>query len=408
MSAELPITFHPVDASRPRFFTQAFAERALKGSAKFWFLVTVAGQLLFAFTVASYYGLTAARGDLGAWNRRMMHGHAAGDTAGNLAVAVHLASAVIIILAGAIQFVPQIRNRFPVFHRWTGRVYILTAFTLSTAGIFMQWFRESLGDLSLRLGSTLNVVLIWVCAAMALRYAIGRDFKTHSRWTLRLFLVVSAAWFFRAGFFLSLLVFQRPFGFDPTTFSGPFLTFMAFAQYLFPLAVLELYFLSQARPGVVRRMAMATGLVVLTIATGAGVFAVSAMVWVPSIKAAFDTRKSISHTLSAAISAIGVDAAVKQYRDLRAAEPAAYNFDESQLNSVGYDLVRAKKFKEAIRIFELNVEAYPKSSNTHDSLAEAYLGAGDRAQAIAHYRKAIELDPKNRNSVEALRKLNAL
>src|SRR5436190_15038152 len=183
----------------------------LRAAARLWFLVAVGGQLLFAFTVASFYGLTAARGDLWAWNRHMMHGYATGETASNLVVALHLFSAVIIILAGAVQLVPQIRNRFPRFHRWNGRLYLLTAFILSTAGLYMLWIRGSVGDASQRWGFTLNVVLLWLCAAMAARYAIARDFRTHRRWALRLFLVVSASWFFRAGLFLSFLLFRGPF-----------------------------------------------------------------------------------------------------------------------------------------------------------------------------------------------------
>src|SRR6059058_1303187 len=179
MSAELHMTFPAVDASRTGNSRQNFAVAALKAAARFWFLVTVAGQLLFAFTVASFYGLTAARGDLGAWNQHMMHGYTAGKTASNLVVAMHLFSAVIVILAGAVQLVPQIRNRFPRFHRWTGRLYLLTAFTLSTAGLYMLWIRGSVGDASQRWGFTLNVVLLWLCAAMAARYAIARDFGTH-------------------------------------------------------------------------------------------------------------------------------------------------------------------------------------------------------------------------------------
>src|SRR5438046_6132257 len=134
MAAELQITFPIAYATPRRYLSQRVAEKALKASAAFWFVVTIAGQLLFAFTVASFYGATAARGDFWAWNRHMMHGYAAGDTMGNVAVAIHLFSAVVIILAGAAQFVPQLRNRFPVFHRWAGRMYILTAFTLTTAG----------------------------------------------------------------------------------------------------------------------------------------------------------------------------------------------------------------------------------------------------------------------------------
>ncbi len=222
------------------------ADKVLKAAARFWFVATVVGQLLFGFTVASFYALTALRGDYHKWN--FTNGYVPSFSLGNTAVAMHVASAAIIMLAGAVQLVPQVRNRFPVFHRWNGRIYMLTAVTLSVAGLYMTWFRGSVGDLSIHLGSTLNAVLIWLCGGMALRYALARDFKTHRRWALRFFLVVSASWFFRIGFFLSFLVFKGPFGFNPVTFTGPFLTFMAFGQYLVPLAFLEIYLRAQDSP----------------------------------------------------------------------------------------------------------------------------------------------------------------
>lgn len=152
---------------------------------------------------------------------------------------------------------------------------------------------------------------------------------------------------------------------------------------------------------------MAGGLFVLTLAMAAGIFAVSMAVWVPDVKAGFDRRRSITETLAPTIASRDVDAAVKQYNDLKAGELTTYNFDEGELNTLGYQLIRAKKFKEAIRIFELNVEAYPQSSNAYDSLAEGYLDAGDKALAIVNYRKAIQLNPKNGNSVSMLQKIEA-
>jgi len=139
----------------------------------------------------------------------------------------------------------------------------------------MIWIRGSVGDLSQHLGSTLNAIVIWACAAVALRYALTRDFKTHRRWALRLFLAASSSWFYRLTFFLWLLVFKGPFGFDPAKFTGLFPTVMSFAQYLFPLAVLEIYLRAQERPGVLRRMATAGVLFVLTLAMAAGIFAVT-------------------------------------------------------------------------------------------------------------------------------------
>ena len=102
-----------------------------------------------------------------------------------------------------------------------------------------------------------------------------------------------------------------------------------------------------------------------------------------------------------------MDAADQQYRALRSAGAAGYNFDESELNNLGYQLIRANKFKDAIRIFQLNVEAFPNSANTYDSLAEGYMDDGDKAQAVANYEKSLQLNPKNHGAVLMLQKLNA-
>src|ERR1700745_3798883 len=104
---------------------------ALRAAVGFWFVVAVLGQLVFAFTVASFYGLSAARGNWQQWNKTMTHGYTPGHPMGNLAVALHLSSAVIILLSGAIQLIPQIRRRAPSFHRWNGRIYFVSAFAIS-------------------------------------------------------------------------------------------------------------------------------------------------------------------------------------------------------------------------------------------------------------------------------------
>jgi len=382
----------------------SIADTALPTAARLWYLTAVAGQLVFAFAVASFYTSAVVRGNLPAWNRFMPHGYVAGDTAGNVAVAIHLFAAVLIILSGAIQLVPQVRHRAPSLHRWNGRLYMLAAFAVSLAGLHMLWVRGSLNDLTQRIGISLNAVLIMACAVLALRSAMGRDFKAHRRWALRLFLVVSGVWFVRVGLMLSFLLFKRPVGFDPRTLQGPFITFLAYGSYLIPLAVLELY-LRAERSGATGRLAMAAALLVLTVAMGAGIFAAILGSWVPKIKAAYDSRTSIGQALSATITSEGIDAAIRQYHQLKAAPPAAYNFDERELNGLGYELLRGRRFEEAVRVLALNVEAYPRSSNAYDSLGEAYMAGGDRAQAIANYKIALELDPASRSAAQALQEL---
>jgi uncharacterized membrane protein len=407
MSTQLQTAFAIPAARRAKYSPQRIADSTLKAAAAFWFMVVVLGELIFATTVASFYGLTAARGNWQQWNKAMVHGYTPGRPMANLVVAIHLASAVIILLSGAFQLIPLIRRRAPLFHRWNGRIYMVTAFSLSLAGLWMVWFRGTVGDLSQHLGQSLDAVLIMLCSVLALRYALLRDFKTHRRWALRLFMVVSASLFIRAGLFLSFVLNHGPFGFNAVTFSGPFLTFMSFGQYLVPLAVLEIYLRTQDHAGAFGRFAMAAGLFVLTLGLGAGIVAVTMGAFLPNLKRAYDSRKSIAETLSATIATSGIDQAAQQYHQLRAARAATYNLDEDELNALGYQLVRASKLKQAIRIFQLNVEAYPSSGNTYDSLAEAYMDDGNKLQAIANYKRSLQLNPGNNNAVKMLQELNA-
>src|SRR6185436_7030222 len=86
------------------------ADAALTMAARFWFVVAVAGQWIFAFYVAVLYGRSGVRGDFAAWNKVLPHGYVAGDFAGNLAVAMHLLLAALILICGPLQLIPQIRQ----------------------------------------------------------------------------------------------------------------------------------------------------------------------------------------------------------------------------------------------------------------------------------------------------------
>jgi len=213
----------------------------------------------------------------------MPHGYIPGDTVGNVAAAMHLLLAVIITVGGPIQLISQIRERAWTFHRWNGRVYVLTAFTISAVGLYMVWVRGTAGGFGQHIATSLNAVLIMLCAAMALRYALPRKFSVHRRLALRLFMVASGVWFFRVGFWLWIFLNNGPVGFNPKTFQGPFRTLWNFGQYLLPLSVLELYLRVRDRAGAPSRIAMAAVLLVLTVAMGLGIYVVTVRRWLPRI-----------------------------------------------------------------------------------------------------------------------------
>ncbi|MFN8177314.1 MAG: hypothetical protein U0167_05270 [bacterium] len=78
---------------------------------------------------------------------------------------------------------------------------------------------------------------------------------------------------------------------------------------------------------------------------------------------------------------------------------------ESDVNELGYSLLRAKRTAAAVAVLGLDAQAYPASANAWDSLGEALLAADRREESIAAYRRALGIDPGLRTSREALARL---
>ena len=116
-------------------------------------------------------------------------------------------------------------------------------------------------------------------------------------------------------------------------------------------------------------------------------------------------KRSVQHVLSAVVEAEGWEVAEARYQTLKAEEPDAYDFGEAQLNALGYAYLGRGGADTAVRVLALNAEVYPDSSNAHDSLAEAYLAAGDRAGAVATYERALALNPASTSTEAALEQL---
>ncbi len=109
--------------------------------------------------------------------------------------------------------------------------------------------------------------------------------------------------------------------------------------------------------------------------------------------------------VSKAILDSGIEKAIEQYRELKKYHPDRYKFRENQLNWLGYHLIKNNRMKDAIGVFKLNVEMFPQSYNTYDSLGDAYRQAGNRELAIAFYEKSLNLNPENSKAKEQLKKL---
>jgi CubicO group peptidase (beta-lactamase class C family) len=117
-------------------------------------------------------------------------------------------------------------------------------------------------------------------------------------------------------------------------------------------------------------------------------------------------RESIAEVMNKAVAKGSVAQALAQYRSLKASKPDAYDFEEQNaLNVVGYGLLQQGRTADAIEVFKLNVEMFPTHGNPPDSLGEAYLAAGNKALALASYKRALELNPRNEGARAAIAQL---
>jgi imidazolonepropionase-like amidohydrolase len=106
-------------------------------------------------------------------------------------------------------------------------------------------------------------------------------------------------------------------------------------------------------------------------------------------------------------SAGGAASVVDMLRRVRQANPDSPMVSEETINQLGYDLVGQKSGEDALAMFRLNTELYPRSGNAYDSLAETYLGLGDKARAREYYAKALEVQPDYGNAKAARAILDA-
>ena len=100
-------------------------------------------------------------------------------------------------------------------------------------------------------------------------------------------------------------------------------------------------------------------------------------------------KTPVSFLIGRTILENNIESAIGKYHDLRNKHPDEYNFDTSQLNALGYQLIQLERIKEAIEIFKLNIEVHPEYTNGYDSLGESYLMDGNTDRAIQYYKKAL-------------------
>lgn len=259
------------------------ANTALNISISAWAIVALIGQWFFAIYVLIQYALPLATG-----NEEQLKlsgsitGYALGDTLGNAVFFSHVIPAALLSIGGIIQLLPFIRKKYPVVHRWNGRMFLSLGIIGAISGLYLTWGRGSrLSDIG-AIGITLNGMLILVAASLAWRFAKAKQFAMHKRWAIHAFILINGVWFFRLNLMAWYAVNQGPNG-NNSKIDGPMDIFLSFACYGIPMLIAEFVFWAKRQNYVARIWTVTAlvtcGAVVTLIGVGAAIF----MMWLPRI-----------------------------------------------------------------------------------------------------------------------------
>jgi len=113
----------------------------------------------------------------------------------------------------------------------------------------------------------------------------------------------------------------------------------------------------------------------------------------------------VSRALRLALEAKGPEHLAARYQELKTKEGQAWDFSERVLNGFGYELLEERRLEAALAAFRINVQAFPESGNAWDSLGEGLATLGRKPEAIQAYRRAVSLDPSNKNAPDMLKRL---
>lgn len=117
-------------------------------------------------------------------------------------------------------------------------------------------------------------------------------------------------------------------------------------------------------------------------------------------------KRSFISTLNKILTASDIQAAIQEYNELGRDHFDEYNFEESELNTLGDYLLSQKKLSEAVEIFKLNLKSYPNSWYSYARLGEAMVKGNNKEAAIMCYERAITLMP--RGEEQAYRDITAV
>ncbi|MFW8591452.1 DUF2306 domain-containing protein [Glaciecola sp. 2405UD65-10] len=258
--------------------------KTLQFSKKAWFVSLLIAQCVFVTYLALGYGFSAATANIDAWNKFNQTAYVENDILGNTLYGLHVLLAIVMIIGGSMQLIPQIRQRFSRFHRINGRVFVLFACIISIAGLILINTRGTVGNFLMHSLTSFSGLVVLTSSYFAVMAARKHKIAIHQTWAIRLFLAANGVLFFRLMLFAWLLGFGT-LGINFEDFTGPTVVSISVCSYVVPLLIFEcVRFAEKSKKSVLCYLCCAL-LIMISLIFLVGLFGISAGSWFPAVMA---------------------------------------------------------------------------------------------------------------------------
>lgn len=102
---------------------------------------------------------------------------------------LHLVPGTLFMLLGPLQFSPSIRNRWPQYHRWAGRILLLCGLLTAISGLIMNATFPPVGGVTKAIVLTFFGVFQIVALLIAWHAIVKRNIVRHRNWMIRAFAI---------------------------------------------------------------------------------------------------------------------------------------------------------------------------------------------------------------------------
>lgn len=105
------------------------------------------------------------------------------------------------------------------------------------------------------------------------------------------------------------------------------------------------------------------------------------------------------------IADVGINSFLSRFRAMYKANPDTLKNSEWEFDQVGRALISKSRTADALEVFKMSAEIFPKSASAQAALARAYEASGNRTAALALADNALTLDATETRAIEVKRRL---